>query len=95
MKSKLSLPAFPRIRDREFVINRQETAASSLKRWIIQALNDQQATSLRSLTVVVCNGEATVSGMVDSYYHRQIAINACLNAPGLLKLVDQIAVRAR
>ena len=93
MKTKLSLPVPPRIRDREFVIARQEAAASALRLRITQALTDQQPTSLRRLTVVVCNGEVTVSGKVDSYYHRQIAIAACLNTPGLIKLIDQITVQ--
>lgn len=94
MKSVLSLPDYPRISDREFVIARKEVVATTLQLRLIKALSKQQVTSLRSLKVVVSNGEATISGKVDSYYLRQIAVNACLNTWGLLKLVDRIEVRA-
>ena len=94
MKSVLSLPDYPRISDREFVIARKEVVATTLQLRLIKALSKQQVTSLRSLKVVVSDGEATISGEVDSYYLRQIAVNACLNTWGLLKLVDRIEVRA-
>ena len=94
MKSVLSLTDYPRISDREFVIARKEAMATALQLRLAQALSKQQITSLRSLKVVVSNEEATISGEVSSYYHRQIAIHACLNTWGLLKLVDKIEVHA-
>lgn len=93
MKSVLSLPEFPRISHREFVIARKEAMATALQLRLSKALSKQQVTALRSLKIAVANGEATVSGQVDSYYFRQVAVNACLNTWGLLKLVDRIEVR--
>lgn len=94
MKSVLSLPEHPRINHREFVIARKEAMATALQLRLTQALSKQQVTALRSLEVVVSNGEATISGEVDSYYLRQLAINACQNTWGLKKLVDRIEVRS-
>jgi len=94
MKSVLSLPEYPRINQREFVIARKEAMATALQLRLTQALSKQRITALRSLEVVVSNGEATISGQVDSYYLRQVAINACLKTWGLLKLIDRIEVRA-
>jgi len=94
MKSVLSLPEYPRISHREFVIARKEAMATALQLRLIQALSKQQVTALRNLKVVVSDGEATISGEVDSYYLRQVAVNTCLNTWGLLKLVDRIEVRA-
>ena len=92
MKSVLSLPEYPRISHREFVVARKEAKATALQLRLTQALSKQQVTSLRSLKVVVSNGEATISGEVDSFYLRQVAINACLNTWGLRSLVDRIEV---
>lgn len=92
MKSVLSLPEYPRISHREFVVARKEAMATALQLRLTQALSKQQVTSLRSLKVVVSNGEATISGEVDSFYLRQVAINACLNTWGLRSLVDRIEV---
>ena len=52
MKSVLSLPDYPRISDREFVIARKEAMATALQLRLAQALSKQQITSLRSLKVV-------------------------------------------
>ena len=93
MKSNLGVAELPRISYQEFAIARQESVASALKLRLIHALNGRQISSLRNLTIHVCEGEVTVTGEVDSYYHRQIAINTCLKTWGLLKLVDQIRVR--
>ena len=94
MKSNLSLLELPRISLVEFAIARKESVASALKMRLIQALNSRQITSLRDLKVHVCDGEVTVTGEVDSYYHRQVAVNACLNTWGMLKLIDKIGVRS-
>jgi len=94
MKSILSLPESPRINQREFAIARKEAMTTALQLRLTQALSKQRITALQNLEVVVSNGEATISGQVDSYYLRQIAITACLKTWGLLKLIDQIEVRA-
>ena len=93
MKSNFSLAESPRISLREFAIARKESMASALKMRLVHALNGRQITSLRELTVHVCDGEVTVAGVVDSFYHRQVAVNTCLNTWGMLKLIDQIEVR--
>ena len=93
MKSNLGVANLPRISSQEFVIARQESMASALKLRLVDGLNGKQITTLRDLTVHVYEGEVTVTGEVDSYYHRQVAINVCLNTWGLVKLIDQIHVR--
>lgn len=93
MKSNLSVAELPRISGQEFEIARQESMTSALKLRLVHALDRLQISSLRKLTVQVCDGEVTVTGDVDSYYHRQVAVNACLTTWGLLKLIDQIQVR--
>ena len=94
MKSVLSLPEFPRISHHEFVIARKEAMAAALQLRLTQALNKQHVTALRSLNVVVSDGEVTISGDVDAFYLRQIAVSVCLNTWGLIKLIDRIEVRS-
>ena len=94
MKTDLSLAELPRISSLEFEIARQESVASALKIRLVDSLKDRQITSLRDLTIHVYEGEVTVAGEVDSYYHRQVAVNACLNTWGILKLIDEIEVRS-
>ena len=94
MKSNLSMLELPRISLREFAIARQESVASALKMRLAHALNSRQISSLRDLKIHVCDGEVTISGKVDSYYHRQVAVNSCLNTWGMRKLIDQIEVHS-
>ena len=93
MKSNLGVAELPRISSQEFAIARQDSMTSALRMRLVQALNGRQISALRELVVHVCEGEVTVTGEVDSYYHRQVAVNACLNTWGVLKLIDQIHVR--
>ena len=94
MESDLGLAELPRISLREFAIARKESVASALKIRLVDALNGRQISSLRDLTIHVCESDVTVAGEVDSYYHRQVAVNACLNTWGMIKLIDQIEVRS-
>lgn len=46
----------------------------------------------RELSVQVQNGTVTVSGEVNSYYEKQIAINSCRRVAGVLGVADEIQV---
>lgn len=46
------------------------------------------------LEVVAENGAVTLTGNVDSFYEKQIAIHSCRRVAGVLILVDQIEVKA-
>ena len=92
MESDTSLAELPRVSSQEFAIARRESLASALKTRLVHTLHGHQITSLRNLTLHVCDGKVTITGEVDSYYHRQVAVNACLNTWGLVKLIDQIEV---
>jgi len=60
---------------------------------VLRALSDRNFSSLKELEVAVHLSEATITGEVNSFYEKQIAISSCQAVPGLLRLIDQIAVR--
>ena len=50
--------------------------------------------AFRNLGVVVEHGAVTLTGQVQSYYEKQVAITSCQHVAGVLSLVDEIDVRA-
>ena len=48
--------------------------------------------SIRELEVDVDNGIVTLSGNVQSYYEKQVAMNSCQHVAGVLDLIDKIEV---
>lgn len=51
--------------------------------------------SIRELDVNVDEGIVTLSGRVQSYYEKQIAMNSCQHVAGVLSMIDKIVVEAR
>ena len=48
--------------------------------------------SLSLLQFESCNGELTITGAVESYYEKQIALNCCRSVPGVVLVIDQVEV---
>jgi osmotically-inducible protein OsmY len=47
---------------------------------------------IRELEVEVNHGTVTLSGTVNSYYEKQVALNSCQRVAGVLKMVDRMEV---
>ena len=58
-----------------------------------QALRDSALPLLRSLSVAETENEITLSGVVDSYYFKQLAQEAILPYLGQRRLRNQVVVR--
>lgn len=48
--------------------------------------------AIRGLEIAVENGTVTLSGIVPTYYEKQVALNSCQHVAGVLALVDEIIV---
>ncbi len=61
--------------------------------WRVESyLGRQHFPGIRGLEVQVDDGVVTVTGQVDNFHQRQVAVNACRRVAGVLKLVDEIQV---
>lgn len=56
-------------------------------------LNSRHFSNFLDLDVRVLNGKVTISGEVDSYYEKQVAMTSCQRVAGVLSLEDRINVR--
>lgn len=57
-------------------------------------LGSKHYPSFRNLSVQVEQGIVTLSGSVDSYHERQVALNSCMRVAGVLELIDRVRVSA-
>ena len=55
-------------------------------------LSSRHFPAFRELEVEVDNGTVTLSGKVDSYYEKQVALNCCGRVAGVLQTVDDVEV---
>ncbi len=55
-------------------------------------LNSKHFPRFRDLTVEVARGVVTLTGRLDSFHERQVALNSCRRVAGVLELVDAITV---
>ena len=62
---------------------------------VMQVLGGLHFTTLVELDVVVDQSEATITGEVNSFYEKQLAMSSCLAVPGVLRFIDRIEVRDR
>ena len=60
---------------------------------VAKFLTSRHFPAFRDLDVDVEHGAVTLSGTVDSYYEKQVALNACQRVAGVLTLVDEIDVQ--
>ena len=49
--------------------------------------------AFRNLDIVVQHGAVTLTGEVQSYYEKQVAITSCQHVEGVLSLIDEIDVQ--
>ena len=49
--------------------------------------------AFRNFEIEVDRGAVTLTGKVQSYYEKQIAINSCQNVAGVVSLIDEIVVQ--
>jgi osmotically-inducible protein OsmY len=64
-----------------------------LKDEISRLLNDQHFPSFKRLDVEVDHGLVTISGMLSSYHHRQVALSTCQQITDVITVIDMISVR--
>jgi len=55
-------------------------------------LNSRHFPTFRNLDIEVEHGAVTLSGNVQSYYEKQIAMTSCQHVAGVLSLIDEIVV---
>lgn len=60
---------------------------------VARFLCSKHFSNFNELDVQVEHGQVTVTGEVDSFYEKQVAMNSCQRVAGVLALVDQIRVR--
>ena len=58
-------------------------------------LSSRHFPGFEMLEVSARNGAVTLSGKVDSFYEKQIAISSCQRVAGVLELIDRIKVSVR
>jgi len=50
--------------------------------------------SLSLLQFESCSGELSITGAVESWYEKQLALSHCRSVPGVVSVIDQIDVYA-
>lgn len=63
-----------------------------LRNQISHLLNDQHFPSFKKLNVEVDHGLVTISGTLQSYYHRQIALSTCQQLKDVITVIDMMVV---
>ena len=56
-------------------------------------LNSRYFPAFRYLDITVEHGAVTLTGEVQSYYEKQVAMTSCQHVVGVLSLTDEISVR--
>ena len=69
-----------------------ERENDDLQRRVQNYLNDRNLNSFDSLNVDADRGQLTISGVLNSYYDKQVAINSCRRVAGVLSVIDEIIV---
>lgn len=70
------------------------SADTLLAAQISSQLAETNRPSLKRLSVAVRGSEVTLRGSVPSFYERQIAIQACRMASGIIRVNDAVEVAA-
>ena len=61
---------------------------------VARFLNSRHFPAFRYLIITVEHGAVTLTGEVQSYYEKQVAMTSCQHVVGVLSLTDEISVRA-
>jgi len=64
-----------------------------LQQRVARFLISRHFPAFRNLEVDVEHGAVTLTGKLDSYYEKQVALTSCQRVAGVLTLVDEIAVQ--
>ena len=60
---------------------------------VARFLSSRHFSTLMEIEVEVLHGQVTLTGEVDSFYEKQVAMNSCQRVAGVLSLVDHISVK--
>ncbi len=71
---------------------RKKTEDDRLRNEISHLLNDQNYPSFKELSVEVDHGLVTISGTLQTYYHRQIALSTCQQLVDVITIIDMMEV---
>ena len=71
---------------------RVEYGDDDLRQRVSNFLDSRHFNAFRNLEINVDAGLVTISGQLNSYYEKQVALNSCRRVAGVLGLVDDIAV---
>ena len=63
-----------------------------LRAQISQLLRQQHFPSFKELNVEVDHGLVTISGTLQSYYHRQVALSTCQQLVDVITVIDMMVV---
>ena len=72
----------------------EQSADEELARRVFLFLSTRQVGDLRRLSVVARQGRVELSGELNSFYHRQLAVYYARKVAGVLAVEDQITVIA-
>jgi len=64
-----------------------------LRQRVSKFLHSRHFPIFRTLDIDVQQGEVTITGVVHSFYEKQIAMTSCQHVAGVIALIDEIAVR--
>ena len=71
---------------------RKDTNDARLKKEISRLLSDQHFPSFKELEVEVDHGLVTISGNLQSFHHRQVALSTCQQLKEVITVIDMIEV---
>jgi osmotically-inducible protein OsmY len=76
------------------MLTHDRTADRDLEKRVANYLHGRHVPSLRKLAIASENGEVTLSGRVQSFYEKQVAIHCCRRVAGVVRLIDEVDVAA-
>lgn len=74
------------------LLHHDPLADRDLERRVQQFLAERYFSSLRSLSVDAADGQVVISGRVNTFHEKQVALNSCRRVAGVRSLVDQMSV---
>lgn len=66
-----------------------------VRKRVARFLSSRHYPTFRKLAIDVKHGAVTLTGEVQSYYEKQVAMTSCQHVAGVLSLVDEIDVRGQ
>ncbi len=63
-----------------------------VERRVTSYLSTRHFPAFRELEISVDRGSVTVSGCLNTYYEKQVALNTCRRVAGVVALVDEVSV---